>query len=107
VSRRILIFVAIVATLLIAVSPLIECFDTWDNIPATGNDTELTFFVIGVCIGLCFVMAMLLVRLVVLVFSLVVRLSSEMASTSRLHAFGTDYLRLLFSPPLSLSSLRI
>lgn len=107
VPRKLTIFVAAVATFLMAASPLFELVDRWDNIPATGNDTALTLVVIGACIGLCFGMASLLVWLAGWVFSLVMRLSSEMALASQRHAHTLEYERLLFSPPLAALSLRI
>lgn len=90
-----------------AASPLFELVDRWDNIPATGNDTALTLVVIGACIGLCFGAASLIVRLIGLVFSLFMRLSSEMAHISQPHLHALEYERLLFSPPLALTALRI
>jgi flagellar biosynthesis protein FliR len=93
--------------LLMAASPLWEIVDRWDNIPATGNDTALTLIVIGACIGLCFAMASLLVWRAGFVFSLVMRLSTEMTFASQPHPQTLEYERLLFSPPLSLTFLRI
>ncbi len=106
-NRRFQTFVTISAILLMAVPPLFELVDKWDNIPATGNDTAITLIVIGACIGLCFVSAFLIVRVVTLLLSLFIGVLPEMAPTAQPNSFGADHLRLLFSPPVSFTSLRI
>jgi hypothetical protein len=63
--------------------------------------------VVGVCIGLSLLSALLIAETVGLVFSLVMLLSSETALAPQLHPHPLEYERLLFSPPLSLTSLRI
>ena len=41
VSRRVFQFVAAVVLLFAMLTPLANCFDTWDKNPAPANDTEL------------------------------------------------------------------
>lgn len=105
--RRFLTFVSVAAILLMAAPQVCEVFDRWDAISDFGNDTEFMLIVVGVCIGLCLLSALLIVRFVGLVVSLVMRLLPATVRVPQVHFFGTDYLRLLFSPPLSLASLRI
>jgi hypothetical protein len=90
-----------------AAPQLCEVFDRWDRIPDFGNDTEFVLIVTGICIGLCLLSALLIVQMVGMVISLVVRLLPVTVRATQPHSFGADYLRLLFSPPLSLTSLRI
>ena len=33
------------------VCPLVDMFDNWDHAPQTGNDTEYTFMILGLCVG--------------------------------------------------------
>ncbi len=107
VSRRFHTFVAVAAILLMAVSQLCELFDRWDTLADVGHDSEFMFIVIGMCIALCLLLAMLIVRLARIVFSLVMRLLQGASPGVQSHSYGTDYLLLLFSPPLSFISLRI
>jgi len=100
-------FVSIAAILLMAAPQLCELFDRWDSISDFGNDTEFMLIVIGICIGLCLLSALLIAQLAGFVFSLVMRLIREMASAVQPRSFGNDHLQLLFSPPQSLTSLRI
>ncbi len=108
VSRNIKFWIALVATFLMAVSPLYEFFDKWDNVAATGNDTAVTVVAIAACIGLCFCMATVMVGLIGFVFSFLMRLlSGELAVDSQSDPHALEYQQILFSPPLSLTSLRI
>lgn len=86
---------------------LCEVMDRWDKISDFGNDTEAMLIVIGICIGLCLLSALLVAQLLAVVLAILMRLSPEMARDSQLQSEETDYLRLLYSPPLSLTSLRI
>lgn len=90
-----------------AVPQLCEVLDRWDKISDFGNDTEFLLIVIGICIGLCLLSALLAVKLLGVVAAILMRLMPGIASASQSQSKGTDYLRLLFSPPLSLNSLRI
>jgi hypothetical protein len=107
VNRRFHTFVSVAAILLMAVSQVCGLFDRWDTIADVGHDSEFMFLVIGMCIGLCLLMALLLVQLVRTVFLLVMRLLRAASPPAQPHSYGCDYLLLLFSPPLSFTSLRI
>jgi hypothetical protein len=39
------------------VCPLVEIFDQWDHTIQTGNDTEYTFVVLGLCVGVAYAFA--------------------------------------------------
>lgn len=106
-NRRFLTLVSVAAILLMSVPQLCEILDRWDSISDFGNDTEFMLIVIGICVGLCLLSALLIVQLAGLVLSLFMRLIREMAPAAQPNSYGTNYLRLLFSPPLSLTSLRI
>jgi hypothetical protein len=44
--------VALCLVLLVWLSwPIVECFDTWDKPVDTGNDSQYTFVVLGICAG--------------------------------------------------------
>ena len=107
VNRRFHTFVSVAAILLIAVSQMCELFDRWDSIADIGHDSEFMFIVIGMCIAMCVLLALLIVKLARIFFSLVARLLRGVSPPAQPHTYGTDYLLLLFSPPLSFTSLRI
>jgi len=107
VKRRFRTLVSVAAILLMAAPQLCELLDRWDSIADFGHDTEFMLMVIGMCIGLCLLLALLIVQLVRAVFSSAMRLLREPSPAGQPHSFGADYLFLLFSPPLSLTSLRI
>lgn len=86
---------------------LCEVLDRWDSIADFGNDTEFMLIVIGICIGLCLLSALLIVQLVRPTVSIVMRLMPAMTCAAQPHSYGNEFLQLLFSPPLSLTSLRI
>jgi hypothetical protein len=47
----------IVASLILVISllcPVLELFDHWDHTEQTGNDTEYTLVVLGLCVGIAF-----------------------------------------------------
>lgn len=50
-------FVAAAVLLVCLVCPVLEMFDHWDKTEKTGNDTEYTFVVLGLCIGVGFAFA--------------------------------------------------
>ena len=54
--------VATVVLLICLVCPILEMFDRWDDTLQTGNDTEYTFVVLGLCIGVAFTIARFLFR---------------------------------------------
>jgi hypothetical protein len=107
VYRRVLILVEVAAILLMTAPQLCELFDRWDSITDFGNDTEFMLIVVGICIGLCLLSALLIVQLARRLFSVGMLLSSEAAPGQRSQFHPLEYERLLFSPPLSLTSLRI
>ena len=92
---------------MMAVPQLCEVLDRWDKISDFGNDTEFLLIVIGICIGLCLLSALLAVSLLGVVAAILMRLMPGIASAGQSQSKEADYLRLLFSPPLSLTSLRI
>jgi uncharacterized membrane protein len=107
VNRRFHTIVSVAAMLLMAFSQLSELLDRWDTIADIGHDSEFMFIVIGMCIALCILLAMLIVKLARIVFSFVMRPLRSNWPAAQPHSYGTEYLLLLFSPPLSLTSLRI
>lgn len=107
VNRRFHTFVSVAAILLMAVSQLCELFDRWDTIADVGHDSEFMFIVIGMCIALCILLALLIVQLARVFFLLVMRLLRGVSPAAQQRSYRTDYLLLLFSPPLSFTSLRI
>ena len=43
-----------IVTLVLAICllcPLVDMFDYWDHAPQTGNDTEYTIVIVGLCVG--------------------------------------------------------
>ena len=51
---------AIIGVLVLAiclVCPLVELLDSWDHTPQTGNDTEYTFVIVGLCVGTLYTFA--------------------------------------------------
>ena len=105
--RRFLTLVPVVAILLMAVPQLFQAADRLDKVSDIGNDTECMLIVIGICIGLCLLSALLAVKLLSVAAAILLRLMPEIARAAQSRSRGSDYLRLLFSPPLSLTSLRI
>jgi len=107
VYRQVRTLVSLAAILMMAVPQLCEVLDRWDKIADFGNDTEFMLIVIGICIGLCLLSALLAVKLLGVVVALLKRLMPEIARPGQSQSKEADYLRLLFSPPISLISLRI
>lgn len=105
--RRFRTLVTLAAILMMAIPQLCEVLDRWDKISDFGNDTESLLIVIGICIGLCLLSALLAVSLLGVVAAILMRLMLGIASVGQSQSKEADYLRLLFSPPLSLNSLRI
>jgi hypothetical protein len=105
--RRMISILSVLAILLMALSPLYEFFDHWDNIPKTGNDTATTLVAIGVSIGLWLISVLVVIELGAILFSLLTSIFDKRDCTEHLFAYGTDFERLLFSPPPIPLSLRI
>lgn len=53
--------VAVIALLVCFVCPIVELFDCWDNTAQTGNDTEYTLVIVGLCVGAAYSIARLLI----------------------------------------------
>src|SRR5580692_7721481 len=49
--------VATLVLLICLVCPVLEMFDHWDHTTQTGNDTEYTFVVLGLCVGVLYTFA--------------------------------------------------
>jgi hypothetical protein len=43
--------------------PLIDMFDYWDHAPQTGNDTEYTIVIVGLCIGALYTFARVVLKI--------------------------------------------
>lgn len=106
-KRRFLTFVSIAAILLMFAPQLCEVLDRWDSIADFGNDTEFMLIMIGICIGLCLLSALLIARLIQLTVSIIMRSLHAIMCAAQPQSYGNDFLQLLFSPPLNLTSLRI
>ena len=92
---------------MMAVPQLYQTFDRWDTVADIGRDTEWTLLVVGVCIGVCLLSALLIVELTGWLVAIFMRRLPATLSVAQLQSKGTDFLRLLFSPPLTATSLRI
>jgi len=98
------------AILLMVIPPLFDTFDTWDKtpeIPVAGHNTETTLVLISVGVGMYLTVAWLSVILMNWLVALLEPLLCQRTPVVQPHPHGTDYLLLLFSPPLSFISLRI
>src|ERR1019366_6880437 len=60
-SRTSQILAALVL-LICLVCPVLEMFDHWDHTAQTGNDTEYTFVVLGLCVGVLYTFARFVIR---------------------------------------------
>ena len=88
----------IVATLILLicfVCPLLEMFDHWDHTVQTGNDTEYTFVVLGLCVGVAYTFARFVLTFPLLKFA--ARLASN------LHAHQPGGRGSFFVIPIALS----
>jgi hypothetical protein len=55
-----------IVTLVLAICllcPLIDMFDYWDHAPQTGNDTEYTFVIVGLCVGALYTFARVVLKI--------------------------------------------
>lgn len=91
--------------------PLFDTFDNWDTkpeLPVVGHNVETTLVVVSADLGLCFAVAWVSTLLLTWLLALFSRFVRNLAPTPfQDHAYGTEYLLLLFSPPWRLTSLRI
>ena len=56
-SLRISTGLAALALLVCLICPIVELFDQWDHTVQTGNDTEYTLVVVGLCVGVAYTFA--------------------------------------------------
>jgi hypothetical protein len=59
-SRAIITLVLLICV----VCPVLEMFDHWDHTAQTGNETEYTFVILGLCVGASFAFARAVLRMV-------------------------------------------
>jgi hypothetical protein len=55
-----------IVTLVLAICllcPVIDMFDYWDHAPQTGNDTEYTFVIVGLCVGALYAFARVVLKI--------------------------------------------
>src|SRR5215469_10140876 len=52
----------VVAVTICLLCPIVELFDCWDHTEQTGNDTEYTLVVVGLCVGAAYSVGRLLIR---------------------------------------------
>jgi len=57
------VIIATIVLITCFVCPLVEMFDHWDHTVQTGNDTEYTFVVLGLCVGVGYTFARFVLRL--------------------------------------------
>jgi hypothetical protein len=43
--------------------PLVDMFDYWDHAPQTGNDTEYTIVIVGMCVGALYTFARVILKI--------------------------------------------
>ena len=49
--------IALLVLAICLLCPLVDMFDYWDHMPQTGNDTEYTLVILGLCVGALFTFA--------------------------------------------------
>lgn len=73
---------ALVVILLVWVSwPVVEMFDTWDSPVDTGNDSQYTFVVLGICAGAVYVFSKRRRELLLIAVSKVTRAARTTGNT--------------------------
>ena len=80
------------------VCPALEMFDQWDHTLQTGNDTEYTFVILGLCVGASFAFARAALRMVA-----ILRSKRVAASDGLLHIFSRSSLDFMVKASLSAS----
>ena len=91
----------IIVTLVLAiclVCPLVDMFDYWDHAAQTGNDTEYTFVILGLCVGASFAFARAVLGMVG-----ILRSKRVAATDGVLHTFSRSSLDLMVKASLSAS----
>jgi hypothetical protein len=93
-SRAIITLVLLICV----VCPVLEMFDQWDHTLQTGNDTEYSFVILGLCVGASFAFARAVLRMVGLLRS------KRVAGTDGfLHIFSRSSFDLIVKASLSAS----
>ena len=82
------IIVAIVLAICL-VCPLVDMFDYWDHAAQTGNDTEYTFVILGLCVGSLYTFARAVLKI-------------SGSSRTRRAAAADGFLRIFFQGSLNL-----
>jgi len=54
VSRKLLVPVTLIVLLVWLSWPIVELFDTWDKPVDTGNDTQYSLIILGLCVGVAY-----------------------------------------------------
>jgi hypothetical protein len=54
--------VGIITLLVCVLCPIVELFDCWDHTEQTGNDTEYTLVVLGLCVGAAYALGRFLLN---------------------------------------------
>jgi len=80
------------------VCPVLEMFDHWDHTVQTGNDTEYSFVILGLCVGASFAFARAVLRTVG-----ILRSKRAAAIDGFLHTFSRSSLDLIVKASLSAS----
>jgi len=52
----------VVALTICLLCPIVELFDCWDHTEQTGNDTEYTLVIVGLCVGAAYSVGRLMIR---------------------------------------------
>jgi hypothetical protein len=55
----------VIVTIVLAICllcPLVDMFDYWDRSSQTGNDTEYTFVIVGLCVGALYTFARVILK---------------------------------------------
>lgn len=76
--------------------PIVEMFDTWDQPVDTGNDSQYTFVVLGICAGAVFVFSRRRQELLLIAVSKVIRSVGKMRFW---HLFVAPFVRFLSWTP--------
>ena len=90
-----------IVTLVLAICllcPLVDMFDYWDHAPQTGNDTEYTLVVLGLCVGTLYAFAGVVLKL-----SGSSRSKRALATSGSLPTFSWSSLNLIVNALISAS----
>jgi hypothetical protein len=104
VATRILKLALFVVLLVWLSWPIVELFDTWDQPVDTGNDSQYTFVVLGICAGAVYVFSKRRQELLLVALVLVTR---PIGRVVRVYRFTAPFVSLLSwmpdapSPPIA------